>query len=227
MDNKALRFFEARLWEAADDLRANSKLTSQQYCMPVLGLIFLRYADSRFRLVTAELEKDRPTRHGKVLPISKSEYMAKSALYLPEEARYPYLVNLPENIAALQLTDSTGKTMNSIGEVVNHAMELIEKESENLSGVLPREYTEFPDTLLRELLRNFNNPLLDDVDGDVIGRIYEYFLNKFAKSVASDDGVFFTPKSLVKMIVNVIEPERGVLLEQRCLGLIQYWERCA
>ena len=106
--------------------------------------------------------------------------------------------------------------MNSLGEVVNNAMELIEQQSEQLIGVLPKDYTIFSDALLAELLRIFNNNALDDVGGDVIGRIYEYFLNKFAKTIASDDGVFFTPKSLVKMIVNVIEPTSGVLLDPAC-----------
>ena len=106
--------------------------------------------------------------------------------------------------------------MNSLGEVVNNAMELIEQQSEQLVGVLPKDYTIFSDALLAELLRIFNNNALDDVGGDVIGRIYEYFLNKFAKTIASDDGVFFTPKSLVKMIVNVIEPTSGVLLDPAC-----------
>ena len=106
--------------------------------------------------------------------------------------------------------------MNSLGEVVNHAMELVEAQSAQLTGVLPREYTIFSDELLAELLRIFNNNALDQVGGDVIGRIYEYFLSKFAPAVASDDGVFFTPKSLVKMIVNVIEPSSGTLLDCAC-----------
>ena len=106
--------------------------------------------------------------------------------------------------------------MNSLGEVVNNAMSLIEEQSEQLTGVLPKTYTDFSDEILSELLRIFNNSALDEVGGDVIGRIYEYFLNKFAKNIASDDGVFFTPKSLVKMIVNVLEPKGGVLLDPAC-----------
>ena len=111
--------------------------------------------------------------------------------------------------------------MNSLGEVVNHAMELVEEQSQQLKGILPKDYTIFTDELLSELLRIFNNSALDDVGGDVIGRIYEYFLNKFAKNIASDDGVFFTPKSLVKMIVNIIEPSTGVLLDKTVPKLIQ------
>ena len=211
-----IRKLETELWEAADLLRAGSKLTSNQYCMPVLGLIFLRYAYSRFKLVEAEILKNRPTRGGRVLPVEASDFISRSALFLPKEAQYAYLVNLPENIAAAGLINANGETMNSLGEVVNNAMELVEQQSEQLSGVLPKNYTMFSDELLAQLLRIFNNSALDSVGGDIIGRIYEYFLNKFAKNIAQDDGVFFTPKSLVKMIVNVLEPTQGVLLDPAC-----------
>ena len=211
-----IRKLEAELWESADLLRAGSKLTSNQYCMPVLGLIFLRYAYSRFKLVETEILKDRPVRNGRVLPVEESDFASRSALFLPREAQYSYLVDLPENIPVAGLTNQNGQVMNSLGEVVNNAMELVEEQSEQLSGVLPKDYTMFSDELLAELLRIFNNSALDDVGGDVIGRIYEYFLNKFAKNIAQDDGVFFTPKSLVKMIVNILEPREGVLLDPAC-----------
>ena len=211
-----IRKLESELWESADLLRAGSKLTSNQYCMPVLGLIFLRYAYSRFKLVEAEILKDRPVRNGRVLPVEESDFASRSALFLPREAQYAYLVDLPENISAAGLTNRNGQVMNSLGEAVNNAMELVEGQSEQLSGVLPKDYTMFSDELLAELLRIFNNSALDDVGGDVIGRIYEYFLNKFAKNIAQDDGVFFTPKSLVKMIVNILEPREGILLDPAC-----------
>ena len=198
-----LRKLESELWESADLLRAESKLTSQEYCMPVLGLIFLRYAYSRFRYVEAEIMKDRPVRNGRVLPVESIDFQQKSAIFLPEEARYEYLLNL-----------EAGKV--NIGEKVNHAMTLIETESPQLSGVLPKTYTSFKNELLWELLRIFNNSALNDIQDDIIGRIYEYFLNKFAPAVASDDGVFFTPKSLVRMIVNIIEPKRGIVLDPAC-----------
>ena len=137
-------------------------------------------------------------------------------MYLPKEAQYDYLVNLPENIVAADIKNAAGQQMNSLGEVVNNAMELVEAQSEQLTGVLPKSYTDFSDELLSEIIRIFNNNALDEVGGDVIGRIYEYFLNKFAKNIASDDGVFFTPKSLVKMIVNILEPKSGVLLDPAC-----------
>ena len=211
-----IRKLESDLWESADLLRAGSKLTSNQYCMPVLGLIFLRYAYSRFKLVEKEILKNRPVRGGRVLPVEASDFVSKSALFLPREAQYEYLINLPADIASAELTNQSGHTMNSLGEVVNNAMELVEAQSEQLTGVLPKDYTIFSDELLAELLRIFNNSALDEVGGDVIGRIYEYFLNKFAKNIAQDDGVFFTPKSLVKMIVNILEPQGGMLLDPAC-----------
>lgn len=211
-----IRKLESELWESADLLRAGSKLTSNQYCMPVLGLIFLRYAYSRFKMVEAEILKDRPSRGGRVMPVEASDFAAKGALYLPREAQYDYLLNLPDDISTAGLTNKDGHAMTSLGEVVNNAMQLIEDQSEQLTGVLPKSYTDFSDEILSELLRIFNNSALDDVGGDIIGRIYEYFLNKFAKNIASDDGVFFTPKSLVKMIVNILEPKSGVLLDPAC-----------
>ena len=216
MDNKSIKKLEADLWEAADLLRQGSKLTSQQYCMPVLGLLFLRYAYSRYKKAEKDILKDRPVRNGKVMPVEAADFAQKSALFLPKEAQYSYLVSLPEDIKSANIVTENGQPLNSLGEVVNYAMELVEAQSEQLSGVLPKEYTNFTDDLLSELLRIFNNDALDDVGGDVIGRIYEYFLSKFAPAVASDDGVFFTPKSLVKMIVNILEPRSGVLADIAC-----------
>ena len=211
-----IRKLETELWESADLLRQGSKLTSNQYCMPVLGLIFLRYAYSRFKKVEESILKDRPSRGGRVLPVEASDFVAKNALFLPREAQYAYLLTLPADIPSAGLRNTEGHPMNSLGEVVNNAMALIEAQSEQLRGVLPKSYTDFSDELLSELLRIFNNSAIDQVGGDVIGRIYEYFLNKFAKNIAQDDGVFFTPKSLVKMIVNVLEPKGGVLLDPAC-----------
>lgn len=181
-----------------------------------MGLIFLRYAYSRFKLVEKEIMRNRPVRGGRAMPVEASDFVSKSALFLPREAQYDYLVNLPANIPAAGLKNRSGHSMNTLGEVVNNAMELVEAQSEQLAGVLPKDYPIFSDGLLAELLRIFNNSALDEVGGDIIGRIYEYFLNKFAKNIAQDDGVFFTPKSLVKMIVNILEPRGGVLLDPAC-----------
>lgn len=208
-----IKKLENDLWESADLLRAGSKLTSNQYCMPVLGLLFLRYAFSRYKLVEDEIIRNLPSRGGRVRPVEASDFSAKSAIFLPREAQYAWLVNLPSDIASANLVSMDGHAMKSLGEVVNNAMALVESQSLQLQGVLPRSYTDFPDELLGELIRIFNNDALDKVGGDVIGRIYEYFLNKFAKNIAQDDGVFFTPKSLVKMIVNILEPSRGTLLD--------------
>ena len=197
-----IRKLESELWESADLLRQGSKLSSQEYSMPVLGLIFLRYAFSRYKYVVAEILKDRPMRNGRVLPVESSDFKQKSAIFLPEQARYDYLLNLPDGA--------------DCGKAVNEAMELIEKESPQLKGILPKTYTAFRNDLLMELLRIFNNSALNEINDDILGRIYEYFLNKFASTIASDDGVFFTPKSLVKMIVNVIEPTHGTLLDPAC-----------
>lgn len=211
-----IRKLEAELWESADLLRQGSKLTSNQYCMPVLALLFLRYAYSRFKLVEAEILKNRPSRGGRVMPVEPSDFEAKSALFLPREAQFDFLVNLQDDVASVGLKNKDGQPVNSLGEAVNNAMQLVEEQSEQLTGVLPKTYTMFADDLLRELLRIFNNKTIDEIGGDIIGRIYEYFLSKFAKAVASDDGVFFTPKSLVKMLVNILEPEQGIMLDPAC-----------
>lgn len=197
-----IRKLELELWESADLLRQGSKLSSQEYSMPVLGLIFLRYAYSRFKFVEGEIMKDRPVRNGRVLPVEASDFKQKSAIFLPEKARYDYLLNLPDDA--------------DCGKAVNEAMELIESESVQLKGILPKTYTSFRNDLLKELLRIFNNSAFNEINDDILGRIYEYFLNKFASSIASDDGVFFTPKSLVKMIVNIIEPTHGTVLDPAC-----------
>ena len=203
MSQNNIKSLEDDLWESADALREGSKLSSQEYCMPVLGLIYLRYAYTRFKYVEAEILKDRPSRNGVKLPVESSDFKSKSAIFLPENARYDYLLNLPKE--------------KNLGEAVDKAMEAIEKECPDLSGILPKNYqTIFKNDLLKDLLRLFNNDALNEIKDDVIGRIYEYFLNKFAKNIASDDGVFFTPKSLVRMIVNIIQPTHGKILDPAC-----------
>lgn len=210
-----IRKLEAELWESADLLREGSNKTSQEYCMPVLALLFLRYAYSRYKRVEKEILKNRPARNGRVLPVEPCDFEMKSAIYLPREAQYDFLVNLPDDITLLNLKNKNGDPINSVGEAINNAMQLVEDYS-SLNGILPKSYTDFSDGLLRDLLRIFNNKTLDEVGGDVIGRIYEYFLSKFAKAIASDDGVFFTPKSLVKMLVYIVEPTKGIVADLAC-----------
>ena len=155
-----IRKLESDLWESADLLRSGSKLTSNQYCMPVLGLIFLRYAYSRFKLVEEEILKNRPSRGGCVMPVEANDFVAKSALFLPREAQYSYLLSLPENIAEAGIKNKDGHTMNSLGEVVNNAMSLIEEQSEQLTGVLPMSWSASPSApLWREAMRMDAAPL--------------------------------------------------------------------
>lgn len=193
---------EKRLWEAADDLRANSKLTSTEYYMPVLGLIFLRHAYNRFLKVEEEVKETLPSRGGVTRPITREDFISKSALYLKEKARFEYLINLPED--------------RDRGQAIIEAMDAIEEDYEDLRGVLPKEYHIFDSDLLTRLLKVFNDEALKEANGDVFGRIYEYFIMKFAIQGAQDNGEFFTPVSLVQLIVNTIEPHNGVVLDPAC-----------
>ena len=201
--NKKLRELETRLWASADALRSNSKLDAAEYCMPVMGLIFLRYAWGRFHRQTEKLEEKRKNSpRGQNRAIEKAEYRGDGVLWLPEAARYSHLAALPgdENLA----------------EALNAAMIAIEAESTTLAGVLPKQYGELPPAVLADLVRTFNDPVLDTIGGDVFGRIYEYFLQKFAPTASATDGVFFTPKCLVKLIVEVVEPSGGKILDPAC-----------
>ncbi len=195
---------ENELWEAADQLRANSKLTAAEYSMPVLGLIFLRHADNRFKAYLPEIEADIPPQ----VPATQREdliklgFQGKAAIYLPEDARFDRIVSLPQGA--------------KVGEVIDAAMDAIEAEYEVLKGALPRGYTSFEPDLLADLVKIFDRPAIKAATGDVFGRIYEYFLNKFAMSGAQEGGEFFTPPSLVRMIVNVIEPDHGLVLDPAC-----------
>ena len=195
---------ENELWEAADQLRANSKLTAAEYAMPVLGLIFLRHATNRFNDYRAEIEADIPPQ----VPAAQREHLiklgfqGKAAIYLPEEARFDRIASLPQGA--------------SVGDVIDAAMDVMEAEYPVLSGALPRGYTAFEPDLLAGLVKIFDRPAIKSATGDVFGRIYEYFLNKFAMSGAQEGGEFFTPPSLVRMIVNIIEPDHGLVLDPAC-----------
>lgn len=203
MQGKQLRKLEAELWRAADQLRANSKLTATEYSMPVLGLIFLRHAYNRFQKVKIEVEKTLPShpQRGK-RPLTKKDFEEQNSMFLPEKAQFDYLVSLPESA--------------DIGEAIDNAMKLIEDEYDNLKGVLPKNFSIFSKDLLRELLRIFNKEVLQKAEGDLFGKIYEYFLNKFAMTGAQEGGEFFTPMSLVQTIVNVIEPDHGIVFDPAC-----------
>ncbi len=200
MTAEQLKELENRLWKAADDLRANSKLTATEYSFPVLGLIFLRHAYSRFIKAKTEIEKTLPVHPVRgVRPITKDDFLTAKAIFLPENAQWQYLATLPES--------------EDTGECINEAMRTIENEYEVLSGVLPKDYTLFEKDLIQRLIRVFNDEALNDISGDVFGRIYEYFLNKFAMSGAQEGGEFFTPPSLVNTIVKIIEPNHGIVAD--------------
>jgi type I restriction enzyme M protein len=203
MNAAHLARLEADLWEAADQLRANSKLSATEYSMPVLGLIFLRHATTRFDAVRREVEASLPTRGGVARPITKDDFHGRAAIYLPEAARYDRLARLPDSA--------------DLDAEIDEAMRLVEAESpDQLQGMLPKGYGAFEKDLLRGLVRIFDRDALRMASGDVFGPIYEYFLNQFAMSGAQEEGAFFTPPSLVRLIVNVIEPNRGTVLDPAC-----------
>ena len=185
-----------RLWKAADELRANSGLKASEYASPVLGLIFLRYADDRF-VQAAEVVATGSARR----PTGPDDYQAAGALYLPEESRFETLLNLPEG--------------GDIGKAINQAMSGIEDYNPDLQGVLPKDYSRIPDDILGELLRLLR-PLPEAIEGDGFGLIYEYFLGQFAFSEGQKGGEFFTPTSIVRFIVEILEPFHGKIYDPAC-----------
>ena len=187
---------ETRLWSVADSLRANSELTSAEYKSPVLGLVFLRFVDHKFAAVQAQLEGQAGSSSRRT--VGKADYIAQGAIFLPEEARYAHLLKLPEGA--------------DLGRAVSDAMEAIENENTDLRGILPRDYSRVTNPTLATLLRTFSEIPID-IEGDVFGRIYEYFLGKFAIAEGQRGGEFYTPTSLVKLIVEIIEPYSGRVLD--------------
>ena len=197
---------EKRLWEAADELRANSHLNSSQYSTPILGLIFLKFAEFKFTTATETLQKKKSRLNGAVGQASrrttgKIDYQAQGVLYIPEKARFSYLLTIAED--------------KDIGKAINSAMKLIEEENEAVRGVLPKTYTAFENSTLVEVLKIFNSIPMD-IEGDAFGRIYEYFLGEFAKEQGQGGGEFFTPTSIVKLIVEILEPYHGRILDPAC-----------
>ncbi len=185
---------ESRLWAAADELRANSKLKSSEYSVPVLGLVFLRFADHKFQVAAKELEGSGGNRRG----IGPADYQAQGVLFLPEEARFSTLIQLPEGV--------------NIGAAINDAMRAIEAENPDLKDVLPKTYNRFENSLLKELLKTMNSVPMD-IEGDAFGKIYEYFLGHFAMSEGQKGGEFFTPTAIVQLVVSIIEPFHGRIFD--------------
>ncbi len=188
---------ERRLWDAADELRANSKLKSAEYSVPVLGLIFLRFADHKF----SQAEKELANKGSQRRFVNKTDYQARGVMYLPPNARFSHLLKLPEGA--------------DTGKAINEAMKAIEADNEDLKDVLPKTYNRLENSTLVELLKTMSSIPMD-IEGDAFGKIYEYFLGKFALSEGQKGGEFFTPTSLVKLIVEVIEPYHGRIFDPAC-----------
>jgi type I restriction enzyme M protein len=195
---------EKRLWDAADELRANSGLKAGQYSTPVLGLIFLRFADARFSAHRAKLEKAATGRRGSRVD-DPTSYHAAGVLFLPTEARFPPLLAYPEG----------GKDGKSLGQAVDDAMRGIERENPQLSGVLPKSYQQFNARTLKELLKTFSTIPMD-LEGDSFGKIYEYFLAEFAMTEGQGGGEFYTPQAIVRLMVEILEPFQGRVLDPAC-----------
>ncbi|HBW22529.1 MAG: DNA methyltransferase [Elusimicrobia bacterium GWA2_56_46] len=194
---------EKQLWNAADTLRANSNYASNEYFMPVMGLIFLRHAYSRYLGVKDQIIADLPKRGGKPRELTKADFSQKTAIFLRTEAQFDHLVSLPEGADR--------------AKAIIKAMESIESDYKTLEGILPKQdYQEISNEVLGNLLRMMNPDELKTASGDIFGRIYEYFLTQFADQKAHDGGEFFTPVSLVSLISNVLEPKKGIVLDPAC-----------
>jgi len=193
---------EKRLWNAADQFRANSGLTAAQYSAPVLGLIFLLFAETRFAQRRAQLESaGASSRRTTSRADDPAAYHAESVIFLPDAARFAHLLNLPEGA--------------NVGQAINDAMAEIEKHNPQLAGVLPRTFQIFTSTLLKELLKKVSE-IPASLDYDAFGRIYEYFLGQFARTEGQKGGEFYTPSSIVRLLVEVIEPFHGRILDPAC-----------
>src|SRR5256885_6242101 len=187
----------SRLWETADELRANSHLEAAEYAIPVLGLILHKFAGSRFPQLEAQVAGKETGRR----QIGKADYQAKGVLYLPEQSRFANLLQLKEG--------------DNLGKAINDAMAAIEEENPGLKGVLPRTYQSLSNDTLVSLLRSVN-AILGNIEGDAFGKVYEYFLGKFAVAEGAKGGEYFTPTSIVRLIVEIIEPFNGKILDPAC-----------
>jgi type I restriction-modification system DNA methylase subunit len=199
---KGIEKFEADLWKIADNLRANSNLASNEYFMPIMGLIFLRHATNRFYAAKAAIEADKAAGKMPDRPLVDADFTRRRALNLPASARFDVILKTPKD--------------SNLGVALNAAMEAIEAAFLPLAGQLPKDYARFEGSVLEEMMRTFDSEGLRTASGDVFGRIYEYFLAEFSKQGAHDNGEFFTPPSIVQTIVNVIEPDHGIILDPAC-----------
>jgi type I restriction enzyme M protein len=194
--------FEADLWTIADDLRANSNLASNEYFLPILGLLFLRHATNRYHEAVAAIEADKKAGKMPSRKLVEADFTRRRALMLPEKAQYNTLLKLAKGA--------------NLGAAINAAMEAVEKNFPPLAGQLPKDYARFSNDVLERMLRMFDSEALRTAAGDVFGRIYEYFLAEFSKQRAHDNGEYYTPPSIVQTIVNVIEPNHGIVFDPAC-----------
>lgn len=193
--------YEQELWNAANKLRASSSLKTTEFSTPVLGLIFLKYADFKFNEGRKELAKNRISR--RTILSERDRFQEKGILYIPEKARFNYLLNLPEG--------------EDLSKAVNEAMSLIEQENSLvLDGVLPKNYQRLGNTILKGLLKQFNAIDMSKIEGDAFGKIYEFFLGKFASAEGQRGGEFFTPTTLVQLIVEILKPMQGNIYDPAC-----------
>ena len=197
-----IKQLESKLWEAANNLRANSSLRLNEFAEPVLGLIFLKFADVKFNVISKEIESENKKVSSKrQIPITPEDYQSRGVLYIPEKARFSHLISLSEG------TD--------MGKAVNDAMREIESANKELAGILPKNFNLLENSAIISLLKNFNH-IPDNIEGDAFGLIYEYFLGKFALSDGSGGGEFFTPTSIVKLIIEILEPYQGKIYDPAC-----------
>jgi type I restriction enzyme M protein len=205
MDKSHFEFlsqFEAGLWKIADNLRANSNLASNEYFMPIMGLIFLRHATNRYYEAVAAIEADKKAGKMPDRALVEADFTRRRALNLPESARFDVILKTPKD--------------GNLGAALTSAMEAVEAAFPPLAGQLPKDYGRFEGSVLEEMMRMFDSEGLRTASGDVFGRIYEYFLAEFSKQGAHDNGEFFTPPSIVQTIVNVIEPDHGIIFDPAC-----------
>lgn len=201
------KHLQERLWAAAEHLRANGSIKLNEMSEPILGLIFLKFAEVRFNKAKKELEQASSPKVGRVRAINSDDYKAHGVLYIPKEATFSYLLSLPES--------------SDLGKAIDDAMASIEKENQELAGVLPTNYRSISknisenNSILITLLKNFNQ-IPDDIEGDAFGEIYEYFLGEFARAEGQKGGEFFTPQSVVKLLVEIIEPYHGRIYDPAC-----------
>ncbi len=194
---ETIAHLEDRLWKAADQLLANTDLTPKEYSTPILGLIFLIFAEHKFLEAKKELESKATGRR----TIGKEDYQAKGIMYVPEKALFSHLINLPEG--------------SDLGKAIKDAMEAIEAENPDLKGILPKTYQRIDNATLAEIMRLMDS-IPRNLEGDAFGLIYEYFLGSFAMKEGQLGGEFFTPQSIVRLMVEIMEPLSGTIFDPAC-----------